>query len=1019
MKITELHIINFGKLHDYHLSFADGFNIIYGDNEKGKTTLLAFIKAMFYGFESRGKKKVSENEFLHYMPWNGGTMGGTLSFEYQGNEYMLERTFGKTKRSDKQHLFNRTAGKEIMLEKSPVGEQLFGIPPETFEQTVFISQTGGVIAEDQRNNDIVTKLTNLISSGEEEVSVQQVEQRLKNAINKIQGTGRSTVLKTLEQDCDRLRAEYAKAVSREEQNAQNRRRIGELDARIDALKQQMQAWDAAQRAQELDRVIYLQREAQKAQEQLEAVAQTMQSGEVCLDQAYCTRLRSEYNTLKTKKDYLLQQNRELEEIEKTCAQLLQKAGPFENEVELSDVTALQEELSRLQQQQAEQQKKVAGLSEQALVLSAARETELQRQKERVHQAELAVAKAKEECTILQNQRISIANQAAVRRTALQEKFHYIEQTLEKGRKDLQELSGVADTLKAGRTVLETARQKARQAYELASGQWEQAKKQSAGAVGHSPLGKETRKPGTKNMFLFSGFAVIVCFVVLGALISPVLFAGVAAGFLLLVLAFQKDAHRPAEVNKSQGNSTELERLERERAHALEQVHLIQKDIQAKDHAIAENIRQTEKIKAEMADATQEEEVLKQQLAELCREEEEDTIHLLLVQAQKQQEQRCQEQRRQEQELQRLRNAAMVLSEDEKRLRREQEACGECLSQLQEKINCLQKQLFQVLESAGCSEINEFQDWVLSRKEQQQEYKAMCAQREQKQSQLKEAETAYQKEQKDFIRRIEYFIPIQTWEQAAEALEQLEIRMNQWNEAQSAVQQKNAAFAAALDGMDYEELLAERAALPEGEVLEGSSIKIELEQAQQERAELEGEEKARQKDAASPEEIAPQLQSLEEKRERAIYYAECLAIAQEGIQQSFEELQKNFGPLLNEETASILSGITGGRYTAVDVSKTLDVYVHDQASAGRQWSYMSSGTVEQIYFALRLAIARLIVNQEEEFFPVLLDDIFDRYDDTRAEKAMDFLIREHSGQILLFTCHRHFIGFAPGQHIIEL
>lgn len=1020
MRITELHIAGFGKLQDYSLCFADGFNLIYGDNEKGKTTLLAFIKAMLYGFESRGKKKVAENEFLHYMPWNGGNMGGTLSFTYRDNEYILERTFGKTKSSDKQRLFNRTTGEEVALEKSCVGEQLFGIPPETFEQTVFISQSGGVIAEDQKNNDIVTKLANLISSGEEEVSVQQVEQRLKNAINKIQGTGRNTVLKSLEQECEQLRSEYIEAISKEEQLSQNQKRLAELDAQIDCLKQRAAKQEAAKRTQELDRIIDLQRQVEKGQEDLDALAQMMQAGDVCLDQSYCTGLRSEYDTLKTKKDYLLRQNTELQQIEEKCEVLFQKTKQFTDQAELSHVTALQEELAELQRQQAGQQKLFADLSEQLLVLGAARETELQRQKERVHQAQLSVAKAKEEWTRLQNQKISIANQAAVRRTALQEKLNYIEETLEKNQKQAQELSAAAETLKAGRLVLEKAQEKARQSYEQASGQWEYAKKQQPAANPPLQGGDGKNKKGSKALF-FSGLAAIVSFVVLGAAISPVLFAGMAAGFLLLILAFQRVGQPPAQSQEPPRGMAGQERLEREKAHALEQIHLIQKDIHAKDHAIAENAQQIEKILAETAEAAEEERILKQQLAALNSEGSEEEVDALLQQAKHQQEQKEREQHLQEQELQKLRNAAATLSTDEKRIQQQQEACGRQLKKLEAGADVLKQQLSQILQFADCKDINEFQAWVLKGKEQQQEYKAMCIQREQKQNQLEAAEAADRAEEQRFIEKLNRFAGIGTWEQAGEALGQLEQRVAAWNAARSEVEQKKAAFAASLDGMDYHALLAERASLPEEgavDIIE-EDLLASLAQVQQERAQLEGEINARQDSAVSSEEIALRIRQVEQKREQAMYYAQCLTLAQEGVQQSFEQLQRNFGPLINEETAAILSGITGGRYTAVDVSKTLDVYVHDHTSAGRQWSYMSSGTVEQIYFALRLAIAHLVVHQGEDFFPVLLDDIFDRYDDTRAGRAMEYLIRQHSGQVLLFTCHKHFIQFAPQQNIIEL
>lgn len=49
MKIKELYVAGFGKLKDLKMTFDDGLNVIVRDNGFGKTTLCAFIKAMFYG----------------------------------------------------------------------------------------------------------------------------------------------------------------------------------------------------------------------------------------------------------------------------------------------------------------------------------------------------------------------------------------------------------------------------------------------------------------------------------------------------------------------------------------------------------------------------------------------------------------------------------------------------------------------------------------------------------------------------------------------------------------------------------------------------------------------------------------------------------------------------------------------------------------------------------------------------------------------------------------------------------
>ena len=55
MKLISCHIENFGKLHGYSLDFSDEKNILCAENGWGKSTLTAFIRAMFYGFPRKSK----------------------------------------------------------------------------------------------------------------------------------------------------------------------------------------------------------------------------------------------------------------------------------------------------------------------------------------------------------------------------------------------------------------------------------------------------------------------------------------------------------------------------------------------------------------------------------------------------------------------------------------------------------------------------------------------------------------------------------------------------------------------------------------------------------------------------------------------------------------------------------------------------------------------------------------------------------------------------------------------------
>ena len=88
MKIRSLYIDGFGRFHDWKppSRFGEGLTAIVGPNEAGKTTLLAFIRRMLYGFPD-GRRNLN-----HYPPINGGKIGGRLEILGEdGREYILSR----------------------------------------------------------------------------------------------------------------------------------------------------------------------------------------------------------------------------------------------------------------------------------------------------------------------------------------------------------------------------------------------------------------------------------------------------------------------------------------------------------------------------------------------------------------------------------------------------------------------------------------------------------------------------------------------------------------------------------------------------------------------------------------------------------------------------------------------------------------------------------------------------------------------------------------------------------------
>ena len=160
MKLLECYIENFGKLSKRRIVFKDGLNCIKEDNGSGKTTLAAFIKAMLYGMSDTKRASLEENDRKHYLPWQGGICGGSLTFSAGGKTYRVERSFGTKAADDTYALYDTATGRISTDFTDGVGEGLFGIDADGFERTVFLSERA--LTPKSENKSISAKLSDLV-----------------------------------------------------------------------------------------------------------------------------------------------------------------------------------------------------------------------------------------------------------------------------------------------------------------------------------------------------------------------------------------------------------------------------------------------------------------------------------------------------------------------------------------------------------------------------------------------------------------------------------------------------------------------------------------------------------------------------------------------------------------------------------------------------------------------------------------------------------------------------------------
>ena len=153
--------------------------------------------------------------------------------------------------------------------------------------------------------------------------------------------------------------------------------------------------------------------------------------------------------------------------------------------------------------------------------------------------------------------------------------------------------------------------------------------------------------------------------------------------------------------------------------------------------------------------------------------------------------------------------------------------------------------------------------------------------------------------------------------------------------------------------------------------------------------------------------------VQQKRtiEKEIYAIEQ---AIKAIQEAGKLVQKTFGQELNTKISEIFADMTGGKYTKVVMDDSLQMMVYDGFDY-IDMKYLSNATVEQLYFALRLASADLLY--EDDAFPLFLDDVFGNYDDERLKETLCYLDQKTDRQIFLFTGRREILRLLNENEIL--
>ena len=156
-----------------------------------------------------------------------------------------------------------------------------------------------------------------------------------------------------------------------------------------------------------------------------------------------------------------------------------------------------------------------------------------------------------------------------------------------------------------------------------------------------------------------------------------------------------------------------------------------------------------------------------------------------------------------------------------------------------------------------------------------------------------------------------------------------------------------------------------------------------------------------------EELCAQKERLEEEKQSILWQVDAIQLAKESLIQANTELTGRVSPKINKLAQEYMRILTADRYTAMQLYTNFEATCRRENSAVEMDKLrLSTGTRDQLYLALRLAVCKVLLDKEDERVPLILDDPFINYDDQRAACGMK-LLREiaRERQIILLTCRR--------------
>ena len=1028
MIIKKLFLDNFGKFENFALDLPPEFTVVYGQNEEGKSTVMAFILMMFYGHSGRSKE-ITSNPRRKYRPWNGREMKGRILFSAQGTNYRLERTFGQSNTTDEVTIWNEDTGEKIKTSsKKDPGVEFFGMSGEAFAKSVFIGQGGTILDAGGDGEEITQRLLNLVTTGNEDLSYKQAVDHLQSLEDSLVSRNRKSGLLTKSRETlEALRREKSQAESDEADKLSYGRALQELQAKRGALIEEkaglQQAKDRCLLVKKLeDWQAAMSRANQLADfhRQLQEITGDLTGTGGVIDGRFAEDTEAMLKIHERVLEQIEAMDLELAALQTGLSALKAAPPPEVSETLIQklrlDVLTLTQQGDRIEELKAE-------ITEGETYINQAAEAERleSRLKEAADKYRLAdewVHEMESSCEI----------QAAEfnRLNHLREKCQGTQRELELQVTRLQaELDNHTERLEAARADV---------AEKITY--WEARLREA-----ETPEVLEEEIPGTwglKKPLLALAVLTMGLFIPLGIYLHRGYYGGLVLSVLLLLLSITRPQNQ--KVTRTKINQALIDenraKLEESQSNGEIRIHGAEAAAQEAAEAIRRLQAELETVRSNLSEIEPDYSQADQVLGVMVRQL--DEAKLMRIKSQSLQE-AVDDQYRQAQEL--LRKTKEPISGNDLETKKAE------LKALQEGFNNLREAHQAELRALGGDSLEAVTDHYVNFTRHQEktaakarEIETIREKREKLLLELNAAKTA-------ILEQVGKYQTVHTV-QAAEAVlqaikdrlklaEGLKTQLAYGEEHRQGIERTHSLedMAAVIRVTQTNlETLSGQADTVGQEFTDLPAIEMAMEQVTREIgqigekiASLESEVREKYRSRRNISQVNDAMEEVKELIDLQTEDYEALKIARQTMTEAFDELQKSFGPMLNKQTAEIFNTLTKGKYQEVRVGRDFGITFEDREGKNlHEWGFLSSGTIDQAYLSLRLAIADLITRDGDQL-PILLDDVFIQYDDIRAHEGLQFINnyirkKDHPIQAVLFTCHqriRDWAGDIPGITVLHL